>query len=262
MSYFYDKTVLITGGARGIGYATAAFLGAQGAKIVLIDILEDKLMNATLNLTDKGIKAVSLVSDVACFADCESAVRKTIESFSTLDILINNAGISIVSNLEYCKAEICRKLIEVNLIGSINMTIAALEEIKKSKGHIIFVASVSGIRSIPTGSIYGASKSALRSFAEAIRLELKPYGVHVGVISPGFTTTDPTKTVMKGDGTLRPINRPPHDTPEDVAKGIANLIEKRKREIVLTPLGKLTYLFQRISPSLLDYLLKDREIQN
>lgn len=262
MSYFSDKTVLITGAARGIGYATAALLGSEGANIVLTDILEDRLKDAHQRLSDEGIKVISVISDVSSSGACESVVKEAIEKFGALDILINNAGISIVSNLEDCKAEICRRLIEVNLIGSINMTIAALEEIKKSKGHIIFVASVSGIRSIPTGSVYGASKAALRSFAEAIRLELKPYGVHVGVISPGFTTTDPSKTVMQGDGTPRPINRPPHHTPEGVAKGIAELIEKRKREIVLTPLGKLTYILQRISPSLLDYLLKDREIKN
>lgn len=262
MSYFDHKTVLITGGARGIGFATASLLGVQGANIVITDILEDRLHEAVERLSSQGIKAISVVSDVSSFSNCESAVKKTVDTFGSLDILVNNAGISIVANLEECKAEVCRKLIEVNLIGAINMTIASLEHIKKAKGHIIFVSSVSGIRSIPTGSIYGASKSALRSFAEAIRLELKPYGVHVGVISPGFTTTDPSKTVMKGDGTPRPINRPPHDTPEGVARGIARLIEKRKREIVLTPLGKLTYLLQRLSPSLLDYLLKGHEIQN
>lgn len=262
MSYFYDRIVLITGGARGIGLATASLLGSQGAKIVITDILEDRLKEALERLSSQGIKAISVVSDVSSFSDCEFAVKKAVNTFGYLDILINNAGISIVSNLEDCTHEVSRKLIEVNLIGAINMSIASLEYIKKAKGHIIFVSSVSGIRSIPTGSVYGASKSALRSFAEAIRLELKPYGVHVGVISPGFTTTDPSKTVMKGDGTPRSINRPPHDTPEGVAKGIARLIKKRKREIVLTPLGKLTYILQRLSPSFLDYLLKDREIQN
>jgi short-subunit dehydrogenase len=142
------------------------------------------------------------------------------------------------------------------------MTLAGLDAIKASKGHIIFVSSVSGIRAIPTGSIYGASKAALRSLAESIRLELKPHGVHVGVITPGFTTSDPTKTVMKGDGTPRPIDRAPHDTPQGVAAGIASLIEKRQRERILTPVGKLTNILQRLSPSILDFILTHKELKN
>ena len=94
-----------------------------------------------------------------------------------------------------------------------------------------------------------------------MRLELKPSGVHVGVIFPGFTVSDPDKTVMRGDGTPRPINRPPHDTPEGVAKGIARLIERRERERILTPLGKLTAILQRISPALMDRIIEGRRLE-
>lgn len=262
INYFQEKVVLITGSARGIGFATGKLLGSRGAKIVLSDVLEDRLFAAEKELRAEGVEVFSKVADVTEYSDCESLVAAAVEKFGKIDALINNAGISIVSNIEDCRPETCKKLIDVNILGSVYMTIAGLDEIKKTHGHIVFLSSVSGVRAIPTGSLYSASKAFLRSFAESIRLELKPYAVHVGAIIPGFTTTDPTKTVMKGDGSARPINRPAHDTPEGVAKGIAKMIENRERERILTPLGKATAILQRISPTLLDYILQGRELKN
>ena len=230
--------------------------------MVLSDIIGDRLIEAEKGLRDQGIEVLAENSDVTDPADCERLVKSAVDRFGKIDILVNNAGISIVADFEECMPDVCKRLIEINLLGPVNMTLAALDHLKSSRGHIVFVSSVSGIRAIPTGSIYSSSKAALRSLAESLRLELKPYGIHVGVIVPGFTTTDPSKTVMKGDGTPRPINRPPHDTPEGVAKGIARLIEKRERERVLTRLGKATAIFQRISPSLLDRLLAGRELKS
>jgi NAD(P)-dependent dehydrogenase (short-subunit alcohol dehydrogenase family) len=262
LDYFEGKVALITGSARGIGFATAELLGRRGAKIVISDILEDALAGAEEKLSKQGIEVVASLSDVTAPAKCSSLVKLTVRRFGKLDIVINNAGVSIVDRFENCTPETCEKLMDVNLMGAIYMSLAVLGALKETKGHLVFVSSVSGIRSIPTGGLYSASKAALRSLAESIRLELKEHGVHVGVISPGFTTTEAAKTVMKGDGTPRPIDRPPHDTPEGVAKGIARLIEKRERELVLTPLGKLTALLQRLSPSLLDRILYGRELKN
>lgn len=262
MDYFSGKVAIITGSARGIGFAAAKLLGSRGAKILLNDITNEPLRAAEETLRSAGVEAISKTGDVSEYQDCEAVVARAVERFGKIDILINNAGLSIVSAFEECKPETCRKLVDVNVMGAINMTIAAIEHIKKSAGHIVFVSSVSGIRAIPTGSIYSASKAFLRSLGESLRLELKKYGVHVGVIIPGFTTADAAKTVMKGDGSSRPINRPAHDTPEGVAMGIAKLIENRERERVLTSLGKLTAILQRLSPSLLDFLLQNRELKN
>jgi len=262
MDYFKDKVAIITGSARGIGFATARLLGTRGAKIVISDIVEDTLSLAEEKLKEEGIEVAAVKADVTQPEDCAGLANAAVERFGKIDILVNNAGISIVSYFDECTPETCKKLVDVNVNGSINMTIAALEEVTKSKGHIIFMSSVGGIRTIPTGSIYGASKAFVRNLGDALRLELKPRGVHVGVIMPGFTTTDASKTVMKGDGSPRPIDRSPHDTPEGVAKGIAKLIEKRRREIVLTPLGIATLILQRLSPSLLDRILLGRELRN
>jgi len=260
--YFRDKVVLITGGARGIGLATAELLGGRGAKLAITDVLEDALEKAGAALDRGGIPVLPLPGDVTDPDQCREAVGRALKRFGGLDVLINNAGISIVAPFETCLPHVARKLVDVNLMGSIYMTLAALDALKRSRGHVVFVSSVSGIRAIPTGSLYSASKAALRSLAESLRLELKPHGIHVGVITPGFTTTDAAKTVLQGDGTLRPIHRPPHDTPAGVARGIATLVERRQRERVLTPLGKATHVLQRISPRLVDRVLQGRELRN
>lgn len=262
MDYFRDKVVIVTGGALGIGLATCRLLGSRGAKVVFSDILEDTIVESRKEIEAEGIDVLALTSDVSDAGQCVSLVEAAVERFGRLDILINNAGVSIVSNFDECRPEVCKKLVDVNVMGAIYMTLAALDHLKQSRGHIIFLSSVSGIRAIPTGSVYSASKAFLRSLAESLRLELKPDGVHVGVISPGFTTSDPRKTVLKGDGATRPIDRPPHDTLEGVAAGIAKVIERRERERVLTPMGKVTNLLQRISPTLVDRILEGRELKN
>jgi len=260
--YFEGKAALITGSARGIGFATAELMGRRGAKIVLSDVREDTLEQARNKLAGKGVEVMAKRADVTGCEDCQDLVRAALERFGKIDVLINNAGVSIVSRFDQVTPQTARKLVDVNVMGCIYMSIAGLEALKRSRGHLVFVSSVSGIRNIPTGSLYGASKAFLRSFAESIRLELAPEGVHVGVITPGFTTTEASKTVMKGDGTPRPIDRPPHDTPEGVARGIAALVEGRERERVLTPLGKVTHALQRLSPRLLDLVLAGRELKN
>ncbi len=262
LDFFKDKVVLITGSARGIGLATAELLGSRGAKVVVTDVLDEALETAGKRLEEKGVSVLASRSDVTDPEQCREIVRQTLERFGALDILINNAGISIVSLFEECLPQAAKKLMDVNVMGSIYMTMAALDPLKRSRGQMLLVSSVSGIRAIPTGSLYSASKAAMRSLAESLRLEFKPHGVHVGVICPGFTTTDSAKTVLKGDGTLRPIERPPHDTPEGVARGIARMLEKRRSESVLTPLGKATWIMQRISPRIVDRILQGRELKN
>ena len=262
MNFFKGKVAIITGAARGIGFATAELMASRGASVMITDILEERLKESVSLLKSKGLDVQSATCSVTDYESCAMAVRKAVETYGRLDILINNAGISIVAPFEECLPDTCARLMDVNFMGAVNMTLAGLNAIKASKGHIIFVSSVSGIRAIPTGSIYGASKAALRSLAESIRLELKPYGVHVGVITPGFTTSDPTKTVMKGDGTPRPIDRAPHDTPQGVAAGIEALIEKRQRERILTPVGKITNILQRLSPYILDFILARKVLRN
>ena len=259
---FAGRTALITGSARGIGLATARHLGRLGAKVVLSDVLDQRLEEAGAALRQEGIAVLARRADVTDPADCEALVRAALAAFGRLDILVNNAGVSIVAPFEETKPETAKKLVEVNVLGCVYMTLAALPALKQSRGQVVFISSTSAIRPIPTGALYGASKAFLRGLAAALRLELAPCGVHVGVILPGFTTTDAEKTVMRGDGSLRPIDRPPHDTPEGVARAIARLLLRREREVVLTPMGKAAFYLERLSPALMDWILAGREFKN
>lgn len=260
---FQNQVAIVTGSARGIGLAIATALAREGARVTISDVLLPELEQAAAALRAKGAEVLALGVDVTRDEDCLRLVDATLAAREgRLDILINNAGLSIVAPFEECTAASCRKLLDVNLMGSIQMSLAALPALKRARGHLVFVASVSGIRAIPTGAVYSASKAALRSLAESLRLELKPHGVHVGVISPGFTPTESSKTVLRGDGTLRPIDRPAHDTPENVARETLTLLSGRQRERVLTPLGKATLVLQRLSPTLVDLALSRMHLKN
>jgi NAD(P)-dependent dehydrogenase (short-subunit alcohol dehydrogenase family) len=257
-----EKVVVVTGSARGIGLAIARRCAERGARIVISDVLETELDEARRELEAAGHPVLARRCDVRDPDACAALVQATRDRFGGIDAVVNNAGISIVAPFEECTPEACRRLVEVNLLGSVYLSLAALEALERSRGHLVFIASVSGIRAIPTGALYSASKAAMRSLAESLRVELQPKGIHVGVVSPGFTTSEASKTVMRGDGTPRPIDRPPHDTPEGVARQVVALIERRERERVLTPLGKLTAVLQRCSPTLLDHVLARRELRS
>ena len=249
--YFAGKAALVTGAARGIGLAIAEALGRRGARVAITDVLKQPLDEAAARLRGQGIEVLPRVADVTAVDDCRAAVEEAVDRFGGLDLLVDE-----------CRPGPCRRLFDVNVIGSIQMSLAALEALRRARGHLVFIASVSGVRAIPGGAVYSASKAAVLSLAESLRLELQPDGIHVGVVSPGFTPTEASKTVLRGDGTPRPIHRPAHDTPEGVARQTLRLIERRQREAVLTPLGKATLALQRLSPALVDRLLRGRTFRN
>lgn len=257
-----DRVVLVTGSGRGIGLAIAERFGRAGARIVLSDVQVDLLGAAAHRLERAGVEVLAERADVSDPADAAALVDATVARYGQLDVVVNNAGISIVADFADTAPAAMKKLIEVNLLGAMYVSHAAVEALRRSRGSLVFVSSVSGIRAIPQGAIYSASKAGLRSFAESLRVELAPAGVHVGVVSPGFTTSDGAKTVMSGDGSPRPIDRPAHDTPEGVAEQVFGLVGRRERERVLTPLGKVTAAMQRLSPRLVDKILEGRELKN
>ncbi len=259
---FSGRVVLVTGAARGIGAAIAARFAEAGAKLVLTDVQAEVLEATAEGLRARGAVVMTQTADVSEPEAVQALVTAAVARFGRLDVVVNNAGLSIVADFASNTPAAMKRLVEVNLLGAMYVTHAALGPVKTARGSLVFVSSVSGIRAIPQGAAYSASKAALRSFAESLRVELAAAGVHVGVVSPGFTTSDGAKTVMSGDGSPRPIDRPPHDTPEGVARQVFDLVVGRERERVLTPLGKVTALMQRLSPRLVDKILEGRELRS
>jgi short-subunit dehydrogenase len=256
------KVALISGGSRGIGFSMAQALAAKGAKILITARGEDRLEDSRKKLTEMGFEVSAVTGDVGVWKDAQRIVDYTVDKYQYIDILINNAGISMRGKFEMLSPEVCRKIIETNLLGSIYLTRAAVSYVKKRKGQIVFISSIAGVHGFPGSSIYGVSKGGLRFLSESLRFELNQYGVNIGIAYLGYTEHDPEKRILGEDGSLILPDRPGTYTQKRVAGLILNMIEKQKEQIVTTFLGKLCYTFYRISPLIINKVVSWGQKQN
>ena len=233
--YFQDKVALVSGGSRGVGFALAKALVSNGAKVVITARGEKRLLDSEAKLKEMG-----------------GSVKAAIDAFGRLDILVNNAGLTMRGKFEELSPEVCKQVGEVNLMGSIYLSRAAIPYIKRAKGNLVFISSIAGIFGLPGASIYCASKGGLKGLCESLRLELIPEGVHVGIVYLGYTEHDPEKRILQADGTGAPPTRPAHHTQAYAAGLIMKLLEKRKRDLVMTPVGKLGSYVYRFFPGFVE----------
>ena len=252
-TFWNEKVVIITGSSRGIGRETARYLGKLGAKIVLNGRNVDRLRETTHELYREGCEVTFEAGDVSSRKDMDRLVARAVDAHGGVDVLINNAGLSMRGPFGRISEELARNLTDVNLLGSVIPTVAALEELKKSKGSVAFISSAAGLRGFPNVSIYSATKMALRALAESLSAEVGPEGVHAGVFYLGFTENDPDKEILSAEGTPIKVTRSWQHTQREAAMAIAEAIRKRKRRAVFTAPGKLLALAQRLSPSLVDW---------
>jgi len=256
MGFFTDKVVAVTGGSDGIGKALIDALIISGAKVATCGRNYDKLYS--LQIQHTNVMLHTMVCDVSKEEECKRFIDSTIETFGTIDILINNAGISMRSLFESADTEVIRKLIDVNFLGSVYCTKYALPYIIKQKGTIAGISSAAGYRGIPGRSGYSASKFALQGWLEALRTELMDAGVHVMWVSPGFTTSNIRFVALnsKGEATGESVmNEGKLMSAEECARHILHAIEKRKRTLVLTFQGKMLTFINKLFPSLADRLV-------
>ena len=243
-----NRVALVTGSSRGIGLATARALAQKGARVMLNGRSPEPLEQARRLLQTEGLEVKAVAGDVSLPEDAKALVENTQEAFGRLDILINNAGLSMRSNLEEMDPASSQKMVDVNLMGCIYPTLFSLDQLKKNSGTVVFISSIAGLVGLPTGSLYSATKMALRGLADSLRCELSPHGVHVGVVYVGFTENDPVKKVLGGGGNPIAPERPGHMSQAAVAQKILGLVQKRERQTVLTPIGKLAQMAAWLSP--------------
>lgn len=256
--FFKDKVVVITGGSEGIGKALIDALIPMGAKIATCGRNQDKLYNLQVQYSSHMLHTI--VADVSRYHDCENFINSTIQTYGRIDILINNAGISMRGLLKDMGVEVLKKVMDVNFYGTVYCTKLALDAIIKTKGTIAAVSSIAGYRGLPGRSGYSASKFAINGWMESIRTELSDTGVNVMWVCPGFTASNIRSVALNAEGKQQgesPIDEAKLMTAEECAAHILNAIEKRKRTIVLTSKGKQTVWLNKLFPSLADKMVRN-----
>jgi len=255
--FFTNKVVAITGGSDGIGKALIEELIPLNAKISTCARNQDKLYDLQIRHPQSPLH--TLVADVSNQNDCRRFIETTIHQFGKIDILINNAGISMRSLFRDVDPEVLKKVMDVNFFGAMYCTKYALETIIEQKGTIVGISSIAGYRGLPGRSGYSASKFALNGWLEALRTEMMEYQVNVLWVSPGFTRSNIRKKALNAMGESQgetPLNESELMSPEECASRILEAIENRKRSVVLTYQGKQTILLNKFFPTLADKLTR------
>ncbi|MGM0530906.1 MAG: SDR family oxidoreductase [Bacteroidota bacterium] len=252
-----DKVIIITGASSGIGKACAYLFSDKGAKVVLAARNKEKLEEIGQDLQAKNRDILTVKTDVSVEADCKKLIDETVSKFGKIDVLVNNAGISMRGLFEDINPEVLEKVMNVNFWGTVYCTKYALTCLFKTKGSVVGISSIAGFQGLPGRTGYSSSKFAMHGFLESLRVETLKKGLHVMIAAPGFTSTDVRKSALGPDGKAQgnsPRDESKMMSPDGVAEIIARGIKKRKRKIIMTTEGKLTVLLKKVAPKLLDKL--------
>lgn len=253
-----DKVVIITGGTSGIGRALAFEFGTKGCKVVITGRNADALRDTYNDLLVNGVDVHSIVADVTDPEDNKRMVEETINAFGRIDILINNAGISMRAIFEDVDIDVIRKVMDINFYGAVYATKYCLPHIIRNRGSIIGISSIAGFRGLPARTGYSASKFALNGFLESLRTELLNTGVHVLTACPGFTASNIRKRSLTQDGSSQgesPRAEEKMMSAEECAAHIYRATVRRKRTLVLTMQGRLVVFLNKWLPSLADRIV-------
>jgi short-subunit dehydrogenase len=258
MGKYTGKVAIITGSSRGIGKAIAHELAKEGAFIVLNGRNTERLAEAETLIQTIYNEVISVCSDVSTIDGCQLLINTAIERFGKIDILINNVGISMRGNVADLNPEVFKTVFESNVLGTVYPTIPAIPYLRKTKGSVVFISSLAGIRGLPGLSAYSSSKMALRAIAESIRIEEAKNHLHVGLIFVGITDIEHNKETVGPDGKMRVLasrKGKKVQSTEEVAKAVLRNIKRRKYASVLTPLGKVNAFLQSRFPLLVEKII-------
>ena len=273
MTNFYkDKVVIVTGASSGIGLASVYKFADLGAKVVLAARSIDKLENIVAEFNQKfsthGSTAqwfngstvqqfLCIKTDVTKEEDCKNLIEKTVEKFGKIDVLVNNAGISMRAVFKDLDLKVMHSLMDTNFWGTVYCTKYALPYLLESKGTVVGVISTAGYVGLPARTAYSASKFAVRGFLETLRIEHLYDGLHVMIFAPGFTASNIRNVALTADGSPQgetPRKEEKMMSAERVARILARGIARRRTQMVLTPLGKMTLFASRRMPRVTDQL--------
>jgi short-subunit dehydrogenase len=253
-----DKVVIITGASSGIGKACAKYFAQQGCKIAIAARNKEQLQAIADELKQHYGNCIAIPTDVSLESDCKHLIDATIEAYGNIDVLINNAGISMRALFHDLSLEVMHQVMNINFWGTVYCTKYALPYLLKSHGSVVGVSSIAGKKGLPGRCAYSASKFAMEGFLETLRTENRKNNLHVLVACPGYTSSNIRKTALNKDGKSQqetPLDESKLMKAEEVAFHIYNAVLKRKRDLILTTNGKLTVMLNKLFPSWMDKIV-------
>ena len=256
MASFKNKVVVITGGSEGIGKALVHTFLEDGARVATCGRNFDKLYQLQTQYPNQPL--LTHTADVSKESDCNQFIQKVIKVYGTIDILINNAGISMRALFEETELETLQKLMDINFWGAVYCSKFALPFIIENKGSLVGISSISGFRGLPGRSGYSASKFALNGWLESLRTELADSDVHVLTACPGFTASNIRKVALNKAAKPEAESLMQEEkmmSSSECAMHIFKVIEGRRRTMILTTQGKEAVWLNRLFPSLADKLI-------
>ena len=259
MFTFNGKIAIVTGASSGIGRATVLLLARRGARVVAAARDAVALAELVREVETAGGCCLAQPTDVTDPRQCEALIARAVTEFGGVDILINNAGISMRSLAIDTDVAVLRRVMEVNFWGTVHCTKAALPHLlRASRPTLVGISSVAGFHGLPARAGYSASKFAMHGFLESVRIEHRAEWLHVLIVAPGFTRSNIRLHALTAHGSEQaetPKNEARLKSPESVARAILNAIVLRKRNRIISAEAQFVALMQRILPHLVDRMI-------
>lgn len=253
---YASKVALITGASAGIGAALAREFAREGADLVLVARREDRLKSLAAEIEALGRRAVTVSGDVTRDGDLEHAVAAGVAQLGRVDVAVANAGFGVLGRVDDLAIDDYRRQLETNVFGVLRTLYAALPELKRNRGQLVVVGSVSGHLPTPETSAYCMSKFAIRGFCDSIHHELSLDGVGVTLVSPGFVESEIRTLDNSGKpGVKNPVPSWLQMPAASAARTIVRAAAWRRREVVVTGHGKLVVFLYRHFPWLVHFAL-------
>jgi len=249
------KTIIITVASSGIGKACANIFAQNAYQLVLAARNKEKLDAFVNELKGFDVECIGVQTDVSIEQDCKNLINTCLEEYGKIDIMLNNAGISMRALFSDVDLSVLKQVMDINFWGTVYCTKFALPHIIKTQGSVVGVSSIAGYKGLPGRTGYSASKFAMHGFLESIRIELLKKNVHVLLACPGFTASNIRNTALNASGSTQkesPMDEGKIMSAQEVGGEIYKAVLKRKRDLILTLQGKLTVTLNKFAPAFID----------
>ncbi len=255
-----DQVIIITGASAGIGKALAYALAPQSPKLALVARDQNRLQEVAVTCERLGAETLVVPTDVADSQACRKMIQATVDMFSRIDVLVNNAGMSMWATVEDVQdVSQFQQVMDVNFMGSVYCAKFALPFLKQTRGRIVAISSVTSFTGIPSHAIYSASKHAMNGFFESLRIELEETGVSVTIVAPDFVQTEIFERSLGVDGQSLGLHLPGYDSflgSEACANIVVQAMERRRRLVIPSLRGKLGRWVKLSWPQAIDWIAR------